>query len=42
MRRSLAQMTMEAEPIVRIYESRLWRRGPRLPVTVTLQDSPTQ
>ena len=30
MRRSLAQMSMEAEPIVRIYESRLWRRGPHV------------
>lgn len=26
--RSLAQRTMESEPIVRIYESRLWRRSP--------------
>ena len=29
-RRSLAQMIMEAEPVVRIYESRLWRRGPHV------------
>jgi SAM-dependent methyltransferase len=29
-RRSVAQMVMEAEPIVRIYESRLWRRGPHV------------
>jgi SAM-dependent methyltransferase len=27
-KRSLAQWSMEAEPIVRIYESRLWRRSP--------------
>ncbi len=27
-RRSLAQRSMEWEPIVRIYESRLWRRSP--------------
>ena len=30
MHRSLAQRSMEAEPIVRIYESRLWRRGPHI------------
>ena len=30
MQRSLAQRSMEAEPIVRIYESRLWRRGPHI------------
>jgi len=30
MRRSLAQISMEAEPIVRVYESRLWRRGPHV------------
>jgi ubiquinone/menaquinone biosynthesis C-methylase UbiE len=27
-RRSLAQSIMEAEPVVRVYESRLWRRSP--------------
>ena len=27
-KRSLAQRSMEADPIVRIYESRLWRRSP--------------
>jgi SAM-dependent methyltransferase len=26
----MAQISMEAEPIVRIYESRLWRRGPHV------------
>ena len=26
-RRSFSQWAMEAEPIVRIYESRLWRRS---------------
>ena len=30
MQRSLAQRSMEAEPIVRIYESRFWRRGPHV------------
>src|SRR2546425_915243 len=29
-RRTVAQMIMEAEPVVRIYESRLWRRGPHV------------
>lgn len=28
--RSLAQLTMELHPIVRVYESRLWRRNPAL------------
>ncbi len=31
-RRSIAQAMMEAEPVVRLYESRLWRRSPLLAI----------